>query len=257
MLSLLLGTARSFNKTDCSLFYGDSCEICVSHFADRQCGWCESTKKCVNVDDSSSCSSFYYGPEAVCSQPPPKTPTPAPTPKPAPTLLPGSECKLYNDCETCTSHFADRNCGWCMASGTTGTCYDGNSSPCDPDKFYYNVSVCGKPVPTPTPTPWPRYEADTQFCRKLSGTWCDKCVSTQPNMSCVWCHETKECAMGDAEGFFFGKCSKYSVTADDVCLGKASHKTIVTIRVVVSIFITAFTAIGIWICYKQIKRPAA
>ena len=210
------------------------------------------------IDDKSKCTGdFYYGPAATCSGPAP-LPTPTPEPTPYPTPLPGDQCGNYKDCDTCTSHFADRNCGWCMASGESGTCYEASKSTCDAKYFYYNTTVCNQPVPPPSPTPWPRYEANTTFCKLLSGTWCEKCVSTQPNMSCVWCHASKECVMGDSEGPFFGSCpsNTFSYKADDQCLGKIAKGKILAIRIVVGILVTAFIAAGIFICYKEIKKPA-
>lgn len=239
---------------DCKAVYtADGCPICITHYADRQCGWCNSTGTCMSIDDISQCASgkFLYGPEADCSQPAPPIPSPI-TPAPEPTQIP-QDCSIYqNDgCEICTSHFADRNCGW---NAVDNKCENNNTKTCDDQHFYYGGNAkCGGKIPTPTPTPWPVYTANTSFCRLLSDTWCTKCVSTQKNMSCVWCHDTNECAMGDKDGFFFGTCKSYSYENDHKCRGVASKGTIIGVRVGLAIFVTIMIVLGVFICYKQIS----
>ena len=39
-------------SSDCDLLYtNDGCATCVSHYGDRQCGWCASSQKCISVND--------------------------------------------------------------------------------------------------------------------------------------------------------------------------------------------------------------
>ena len=253
MLFFLSKISLSF---DCQAVYTkDGCAVCITHYADRQCGWCNSTQQCISYDDASKCPSgnLWYGPEADCSKPAPVIPTPQP---PVPTQAPiPQECEIYqNDgCEMCISHYADRKCGW---NSIDNKCETYDKKTCDDAHFYYGDNAkCGGVIPTPTPTPWPVYEANTTFCRLLSDTWCSKCVATQPNMSCVWCHDTNECAMGDKDGFFFGECKSYSYADDDKCKGYYSKGSIIGIRAVVSVIVAALVVAGILVCYKSIKQP--
>jgi len=242
----------------CQLLYDkEGCAVCVTHYADRQCGWCSTSNTCLPYSENDKCPNhFYYGPKANCSSenPEPYTPTPAPTPSPTP--LP-HQCEMYTSegCNVCTGHYADRNCGWCAE---TGKCEYSNTSVCNKQSFYYGDNAkCGKPIPTPTPTPWPRYEANATFCYSLTDSWCSKCVSTNKDMKCVWCHETRECVMGDSYGPFFGTCKgKFSFEDDNQCKGIASKNTIYTVRIVVGIIITAITVFSILGCYKAIKTPS-
>lgn len=240
---------------DCEAVYtSDGCPVCITHYADRQCGWCNSTGTCMSFKDRSKCQAgkFLYGPEADCALPAPPIPEPVkPTPTPEPLV---QDCSIYqNDgCEVCTSHYADRNCGW---NSIDNKCENNLTKTCDAQHFYYGGNAkCGGVIPTPTPTPWPVYKANTTYCRKLSDTWCSKCVASDPEMKCVWCHDTNECAMGDKEGFFFGTCKSYSYEDDDTCRGKSSKGTIIGLRVGISIFIVAVSVVGIYICYRQIKK---
>ena len=253
MISLFLTFSYSFNKTDCSLLYSESCDICITHYLDRQCGFCSSTNSCMNIDDKSQCTgTFYYGPQATCTQSYDFTPTP--TPIPQPTQLP-DQCNLYTDCETCSSHLSDRNCGWCQSESGEGLCVDGSNYKCNGSLYYNGNAKCGQPTPTPTPTPWPHYESNPTYCRLLSDTWCTKCVSSQPNMSCVWCFDTNECAMGNEQGFLYGTCTNYASTNNDKCQGKISTGGIIAVRIVLAIFVVAMIVIGVFICYKVIKEP--
>lgn len=206
-------------------------------------------------DYKSKCAAgkFYYGPNADCEQDVPPTPPEPVTPVPTPEPL-DHDCSLYqNDgCEVCVSHYADRNCGW---NNVSQKCESYEKKTCPDDKFYYGGNAkCFAQFPTPTPTPWPVYKANTSYCRLLSDTWCTKCVSSDPDMRCVWCHDTNECAMGDEFGFYFGTCKKYSYTNDTTCRGVASKGTIVGVRVGLAIFVTVMIVLGVFVCYKQIKQ---
>ena len=166
------------------------------------------------------------------------------------------QCHLYTTCETCSLHYADRNCGWCSESGKEGCIeFAGNETKCATDKFYYNGNAkCGAEIPQP-PQPWERYDANATFCYAMTGDWCEKCVSTNASMHCGWCHTTKECIMGDELGPYFGSCPEWSITTDDKCLGKVSAKTALVIRIVVGIIITVITALCIFGCVIVIRRP--
>lgn len=170
------------------------------------------------------------------------------------------ECSMYNSdgCTVCTTHYLDRNCGW---NSRDNICENKNLTTCPDNEFYYKDNVkCGNTnFPTPTPTPWPVYEVNTSFCRALSGSWCSKCVSTNVNYSCVWCHSTRECVMGDKDGFFFGQCPDekgVSYKDDDRCKGIISKGGIIGVRVGLGLVCALFTALGIWGCYHFIKTPA-
>lgn len=251
MLSIFLRLSYSFNSTECETLYSDSCDICISHFADRQCGFCLSLNKCISYADKDKCTGdFYYGPESTCDAPSVFTPTP--TPLPAPTQIP-DECGLYSNCEDCTAHLSDRNCGWCQSEGK---CVNGTNAKCDGNFYYNNNAKCGKPTPTPVPTPWKVYKANTSFCKLYTDKWCTACVSTDPSQQCVWCFDTNECAMGDKDGFFFGTCKNYAYNNSLKCQGKSEHGTIVAVRVCLSIFVVVMICLGIFGCYKAIKQPA-
>ena len=246
MLFIYLLFTNSLN--DCYL-YSNSCEICVTHFSDRKCGYCRSTKSCIYENETCSTDQFIYGPKAKCSDEKPIPYIPTLTPTPLPSLLPNS-CSIYNNdgCSICISHFGDRNCGWCS---TTNSCENINTTKCEFSNFYFNGNAkCGSKIPTPLPTPYPRYEADPTFCLKLTNTNCPKCVSTNPNKSCIWCHESKECVMGDSLGPLFGTCQgKFSTKLDAFCF-KSSSTWSVYIWITVAILVTFATIIGFILCYK-------
>ena len=242
----------------CEIYNGtfdDACPVCITHFADRQCGWCKSTGKCISYDESSTCSDFYYGPDADCNDATPAPYSPTPAPEPTATPLP-QQCELYTSdgCEICVSHYGDRNCGW---NNVAKKCEAFDSKTCNESDFYYaDNAKCNEPIPGPSPTPWPHYVANTSYCRALTDSWCTKCVSSDPSMSCVWCYDTNECAMGDSSGFFFGTCKSYAYTNDDKCQGKISNGAIIGIRVGLAIFITIMIALGVFICWRTIRTPA-
>ena len=170
------------------------------------------------------------------------------------TILEG--CDLFKTCDECSLHYADRNCGWCEKSKQC-MADEGNETDCPQDMWYYHGNAkCGEEIPLP-PEPWPRYEANATFCYSMTGEYCKKCVSTNTSMKCGWCHDTKECIMGDENGPYFAptKCEKWSYEVDDKCIGKISKKAIVAIRVVIAIFITVVTALSMLGCYKVIKKP--
>ena len=253
MISLFLALSSSFNSTECTVLYSDYCDICITHFADRQCGYCGSSKTCLSYDERSKCTgTFYYGPEATCDASYVFTPTP--TPLPEPSQIP-DQCYLYNDCEECTIHVSDRNCGWCLAADGTGKCVNATGYNCSGSLYFNGNAKCGQPTPTPTPTPWPHYTSNTSYCRLLTDSWCEKCVSSDPTMQCVWCYDTHECAMGDEQGFFFGTCKNFAYTNDTKCRGVVSNSAIIGIRVGLAIFVALMIIIGVIICYKVIKQP--
>lgn len=172
------------------------------------------------------------------------------------SLLEGS-CEMYTSehCETCVSHYKDRNCGWCR---TTNSCiqYKGNETACNLTEFYYKQNAkCNDPIPPPSPTPWPHYDADPTFCQKMTDEYCTKCVSANVSMSCGWCHTTKECIMGDALGPFFLSCDEWSFTEDNKCTGKVSKGTIIGLRVGIGIFIAVISVLCILGCIKVIRSP--
>lgn len=249
----------------CSKLYSVNeswCPICVSHYADRQCGWCMTSKKCIEASSASTCpNAFYYGPETDCSaSTPPKTPTPFPKPTSVPEPFNPDECKMYKECGECTLHYGDRKCGFCSDSpkSLSGTCMSTINSTCPHDRFYFNNNAkCGAEIPPPTPTPWPRYEANATFCYSMTGKWCQKCVSSNKDMHCIWCHSTKECVMGDADGAYFlgNKCESYSYEEDTKCTGKISDGAILGWRIGISIFIATVSVLCIIGCYKIIKKP--
>lgn len=244
----------------CSTIYSDlGCPVCITHFLDHQCGWCNTTSRCES-SSTTSCPAekFIYGPASKCDAPPAPVPvTPTPTPEPQPIT---GQCSMYeqesNPCVVCSSHTTDRNCGWCS---TTQKCVDveEGKANCPANAFYYgNNGVCGKPVPTPMPV-WPVYVANTTFCSSLSGTWCENCISKNPDMQCGWCGATHECIPGYADGPLNLFCeSGWSFTVDDKCLGKASHSTIVGVRVSVGIFIGVVCVLAILGCIKVVRKKA-
>jgi len=234
----------------CTTLYAGDCPICISHFADRQCGFCDTTKTCMLANQSSKCTKFLVGPGTECGKEPAPTPV-LPTYTPVPVY--SGPCDIYSTCEECTVHGkSDRNCGWCQ---TTGKCEHINESKCNETSFYHdNNAKCGAII-YPTVTPWPRYDANATFCYSMTGTWCQKCVSANVSMQCGWCASTKECIMGDELGPLFGSCKDWSYTEDDKCLGLISPGKIVAVRVVIAIVITVLIVFFIFSCYRIIKNP--
>ncbi|KAH0789558.1 Plexin repeat family protein [Histomonas meleagridis] len=237
--------------SDCDLLYtSDGCSLCVSHYADRQCGWCRSSKKCITVSGNETCPSgqLYYGPNQDCEAEPGPTPVPMPSPTKQPIPI-FTDCDQYTSCEECTIHYKDRGCGWCA---TNNKCIqDGN---CNYSDYYYNNNAkCGAPIP-PTPQPFPRLESNTDYCISMSNTWCIKCVSSNTTQSCGWCASTKECVIGDALGPLFGSCDSWSYTEDQKCTGIISKSGIVAVRVVVGIVVAAIIAAGVFICIRAFRK---
>lgn len=172
------------------------------------------------------------------------------------SLLDGS-CDMYTseNCESCVSHYKDRNCGWCRSSNKCVQ-YKGNETDCDLNDLYYNHNAkCNEPIPPPSPTPWPHYDADPTFCYQMKDNYCTKCVSANISMSCGWCHTTKECIMGDALGPFFLTCDEWSFTEDNKCTGKISKGAIIGLRVGIGVAIAIIVVLAIFGCYKVIKSP--
>ena len=261
---LVLATLACFGEASsnyCTMFYGSDCQWCVSHYADQHCGFFLGNKTCISWDDASSAErgAMLYGPQASCSSETPSTPVPTPEPTAAPGPIVGDECGLFADCDECSLHYADRNCGWC-AENNKCMKSAGEATKCPANKFYYNNNAkCGEKIPDPV-EPWPRYDANATFCISLSGDWCEKCVSTNVSYSCGWCHTTNECIQGDAIGPLFGTCEDWSFvdadgTPDDKCLGLVSKGTRVAIRVTVAIVITVITALCVAGCAHVIRKP--
>ncbi|KAJ3424340.1 bifunctional inhibitor/lipid-transfer protein/seed storage 2s albumin superfamily protein [Anaeramoeba flamelloides] len=152
--------------------YNSSCDFCLSHYVDRQCGYCYDSNKtygyCMMIKNKKGCKTdFYYGVLSKC--PPNPTPTPTPTPSSSPTTSPTpfptfdrSDCKdIYTDCYTCRSHFFDRSCGWCNQEGGS-QCYYGTADgpagqdKCDQKNWVYGPKSLGcdkQPTPTPSLSP--------------------------------------------------------------------------------------------------------
>ena len=167
----------------CSTIYNDyGCHVCITHFIDHNCGWCSNSQTCVSYGNKTcSDNEFIYGPNSQCDKPPvPFSPTP--TPSPTPSVLKG-QCYLYDNenCDVCTSHYLDRNCGWCEATKKCVDVDEGKAS-CPVESFYYgDAGICNQPISTPMPI-WPVYVGNTTFCSSLSGTWCSNCISQNPNI---------------------------------------------------------------------------
>ena len=254
IFTLLIKADSNYCSTVYNLY---GCRICITHFADRQCGWCSSTNTCEsNLTKTCSPTEFIFGPNSKCDEQTIVVPTPTPTPSPTPSSLIG-QCKIYTNegCSVCSSHYTDRNCGWCE---TTKECVDistGKES-CSADSFYYGeAGVCGKPISTPMPV-WPVYSGNTSFCSSLSGTWCSNCISKDPSMSCGWCGATKECIPGYADGPLNLFCEKdWSFTLDRKCNGTSSHSAIVGMRVGIGIFVGIVVILCIVGCVKVIRQP--
>ncbi|KAH0789736.1 Plexin repeat family protein [Histomonas meleagridis] len=242
--------------SDCDLLYtADGCQLCVSHYADRQCGWCRSSKKCITLAGNETCPTgdLYYGPDQDCSREPLPTPVPTlpPTPKPIPIM---DGCDKYTTCDECTVHQEDRSCGWCRTSNKCMSSSVIITGECNVSDFYFeNNAKCGAPIP-PTPLPWPRLESDTDYCVALSNSWCLKCVSSNTSKSCGWCGSTKECVQGDAFGPLFGSCDSWSFTEDQKCTGIISKGGIIAVRVVVGIVVAAILVVGVIICLRALRK---
>lgn len=251
-----LGSAEDL----CGLFYQgpNDCPVCISHFIDYHCGWCNSSNQCQSIDQH-TCSDdqFLYGPNAKCGSKP-VPPIPTPTPVPSPTPLP-SDCSIFDDdddvCGTCTAHSKDRNCGYCAETKKCISIDEGIAT-CPYTQFYYSGKAeCGDVILPPV-DPWPQYEVNTSYCASLSGTWCSNCISKNPNYTCGWCGATKECMMSklDGTGPLLFKCEKdWSSTEDNKCKGIASHKTIVGLRVGIGIFVGIITIAAVISCVYVIR----
>jgi hypothetical protein len=254
---LLLLVQPLWASPACATLYYD-CTSCITHYADRQCGWNQSSSKCVDCN-STNCASFIYGPTATCTNPTlTPSPSPVPTIPPAPAPDFGSNCSLYPSCAECTVHTTDRNCGWCNSSRHC-IAVNGSES-CPQDKFYFgNNAKCGDPVPPPDPTPWPRYDPDATFCYAMTGQWCQKCVTANKSMNCGWCHGSQECVAGDAQGPWFqtAACGNWSFTETDLCLGRVSSGQILAIRIGVGIAIGIIIVVSLAGCYVIIRKPNA
>jgi hypothetical protein len=246
------------SQDTCSIYTNDGCILCVSHYADRQCGWLASSTppQCVFRPNSTD-PNIIFGPGSQCSGPRPSPgPTLTPIVTPTPYSFSPDECGNYGACTNCTLHYSDRQCGWC---GSTNQCvqYNGSATRCNLSEYYYNNNaVCGGEVPPPNPTPWPRYAADPDFCYAMTDQWCKKCVSSNKSQSCGWCHSTKECIMGDLRGPLFGSCDNWMPLEDDQCLGKLSSGAIVGVRVGLSLAIALLVVLAVLGCYRVISRPA-
>lgn len=253
MLQLFLVLCASLDDICTTLYKDSGCPICISHYADRQCGWCSDLGDCVSLENH-KCQSYLYGPEARCDGAPvPIPPTPTSVPTPAP--FNHSECHLYDsDCETCTKHWNDRHCGFCAEEGKQG-CFHFEDSTCSPQHFYFNGNAkCYAVIPTPKPSPIPPFDRIPDFCAKMTGDWCTKCVSTNKSMHCGWCHTTKECIMGDANGPFFLGCEEWSFEEDDKCKGMISKSAALGLRIGIGLFVGSVVVICVVGCYRVIRK---
>lgn len=237
------------------LYTGDTCDVCMTHFADRKCGFCPKLNKCFSFENKSRCEGdFLYGPQARCTDTH-EAPIPVEQPLKVIPIYKG-DCGLYKSCDDCTGHYTLAECGWCE---TTQKCVKLNYS--DPDQcpfhsFYIgDNAVCGKKI-TPTPRPYPRTEVNASLCRSLSGTWCSKCVSTNETYQCGWCFDTSECIVGTETGPLFMKCKDWAFEDNAKCKGVTTSSNVIAVRVVFSLLIAGFMAGGIFICYRAIKTPA-
>jgi hypothetical protein len=243
----------------CTSLYSD-CPTCISHYSDRQCGWQNATGQCLASNESTG-SAFLYGPSASCFGPAVPSPTAAP-PAPSAGPFPATECAFFSDCESCTVHWGDRQCGWCAASSAC-TAYTGATTACDLSQFYSKgTAACGAPVPPPDPTPWPRYQKNATFCYSLTNSNCQKCVNTNASLYCGWCRETKECIMGDALGPFFGTCGEWSIPANDASMSKCSAGLSVgatvglSVGIPVAVIIIVVVVVCV-VCRRARRRGAA
>jgi hypothetical protein len=77
-------------------------------------------------------------------------------------------------------------------------------------------------------------------------------------MNCGWCHGSKECVAGDAQGPWFqtSACGEWSHNESNLCLGKASDGAILGVRIGVGIAIGVITILSVVGCYVVIKRPS-
>jgi len=85
----------------CSDFDND-CRGCTLN--NRDCGWCDNVKKCVDISDTSTCAP---GPQTSCP------------------------CTTYQTCSQCTL-FSDSQCAWCSKSGTCASPSAINATTCGP-----------------------------------------------------------------------------------------------------------------------------
>lgn len=165
-------------------------------------------------------------------------------------------CPIYTDCESCTFHYADRNCGWCT---TEQKCIRySNSSQCNGTFYHGSDTKCGEKTPTPTPTPFPRFEINETLCRLYDDTYCGQCVRASTNTTtCVWCPSTRECREGDENGVFFNSytCPGHITTDDDTCKGIYSKKKILAIRVGVGVTVGVLFILSIvFAIYVVLKK---
>jgi hypothetical protein len=240
----------------CANLYS-TCSTCISHYADRQCGWNFTSSQCTSYPNGTVGPGVAFGPDCSCSNPSMTPSPPTPTPVTPPPVVFPDECASYSSCDTCTLHYADRQCGWCQDSSPRCIRYNETAPTCNYSAFYYdNNAKCNATIPPPDPTPWPRYDANPSFCYSMTDSWCKKCVSTNKSLSCGWCHSTNECIMGDREGPFFGSCANWMIEDDDKCLGKLSPNQILGIRIGLSVALVVLVGICVFGCYKVIKRPS-
>ncbi|KAJ5067636.1 hypothetical protein M0811_02824 [Anaeramoeba ignava] len=139
------------------------CLNCVTHFADRVCGWCGTNSSCLHNESGLNCSDWYFGPHSLCPPDPHPSVYPVPTPSVSPTPVPVPffrlECfSFYTDCFSCKQHYYDRSCGWCE---NVGLCYWGTESgplpgACNSTDWSYGPNMsCVAPSPSPSSQPTP------------------------------------------------------------------------------------------------------
>jgi hypothetical protein len=93
----------------CQQFAG--CDACTLHYADRNCGYCQTSNECVN-GATANCSAqhFYYANNAKCQETIPPSTTPWPRYDANPTY-----CYDLTDsnCKKCVRSNVSMLCGWC------------------------------------------------------------------------------------------------------------------------------------------------
>ncbi|KAJ6235298.1 hypothetical protein M0813_28740 [Anaeramoeba flamelloides] len=201
---LLAITLSLIRGNDVCSSYDSSCELCLTHYADRQCGWCNTTSSCFTgntngpLDGTCSKANWYWGANSQCPPNPAPTPTTTPTPTATPTPTPTpikNECtKYYKDCATCSAHFADRSCGWCISDQT---CYDGSDS--GP-----NGAIC-------TGMSWvygKNSKCTTDLGCGVYNNSCDSCLTHYADRQCGWCKTTSSCFTGNTDGPLDSTCSQ-------------------------------------------------
>ncbi|KAJ6232735.1 hypothetical protein M0813_04540 [Anaeramoeba flamelloides] len=200
--------------SECSSYNG-SCELCLTHFSDRSCGWCADSKLTIlclkgnseGPTNTTCTKGWYYGTNSKCPPSPTNPPTPTPKPtvtaSPSPSALPHSDCrKFYNNCMTCIEHYMDRKCGWCF---TTSQCsygdFNGPSDhSCEFSAWNWGpIARCNLPSPShsPTTSPSPIISPTPSHMPSTS-------ASQSPSSSPSHSHKSKGLSSGKIAGITVG-----------------------------------------------------